>query len=257
MRNDCEYDDTTSEQLLEAWQNEGIGRREIKSHRAPSVVKTRHTLLVAATVIGLTAAPLVMTNEQDDSARSSMSMEMIDLQDDPVEVELEDRKQHVEDETSRLSQRQAKPMKSAKPSGPARVNPAPGSRISSCYGPRWGKLHKGMDFAAPHGKPIVAAEAGVVVQAGWQYSGLGYSVVIKHDNGWMTLYGHASKVLVGTGQRVSAGDRVALIGSTGHSTGNHLHFGVAKTSNINSLFNSLVNPAPWLTSGGVKLSRCI
>jgi len=136
------------------------------------------------------------------------------------------------------------------------VNPVSGAKITSCYGARWGRTHKGIDFAAPAGRQIKSVGAGKVVQSGWRYSGLGYSVVVDHGDGSMTLYGHASRLLVRTGQKVSAGEPVALVGSTGNSTGNHLHLGLAKTRSLGSLFDRLVNPAPWLKTRGISVGKC-
>lgn len=110
--------------------------------------------------------------------------------------------------------------------------PVPGQyRITSNFGGRadpitgvWSS-HGGTDIAAPYGTPIVAANSGVVIFSGWHYS-YGNYVIIDHGGGIATLYAHNSKLLVSKGQAVSKGDRVALVGSTGYSTGNHLHFEV-------------------------------
>ncbi len=85
--------------------------------------------------------------------------------------------------------------------------------------------HKGMDYAAPYGTNILAAKSGTVVYAGYK-SGYGYHVIINHGNGMRTLYGHASKLLVKQGEEVTQGQIIAKVGSTGWSTGNHLHFEV-------------------------------
>ena len=110
--------------------------------------------------------------------------------------------------------------------------PCPGQyRVTSNFGGRADPItgvwtsHGGTDIAAPYGTPIVAANSGVVIFSGWHYS-YGNYVIIDHGGGIATLYGHSSKLLVGKGQAVSRGDRIALVGSTGYSTGNHLHFEV-------------------------------
>lgn len=89
------------------------------------------------------------------------------------------------------------------------------------------KLHTGIDFGGPVGSPIVAAASGVVISAGY-HGGYGNAVIIDHGGGISTLYGHCSRVFVQSGQRVSAGQRIAAVGSTGLSTGPHLHFEVRK-----------------------------
>ena len=83
--------------------------------------------------------------------------------------------------------------------------------------------HKGLDIAAPAGTPIKATAAGTVVYSGY-CSGYGYLVQISHGNGIETYYGHCSKLYVSSGEKVKAGDTIAAVGSTGNSTGNHLHF---------------------------------
>lgn len=97
--------------------------------------------------------------------------------------------------------------------------------ITSRYGSRGGRLHAGVDIAASTGTPIYAADSGVVTMAQW-YSGYGKIVVIEHGNGKSTLYGHCSEILVRLGSKVEKGQLIARVGSTGRSTGSHLHFEV-------------------------------
>ncbi len=101
--------------------------------------------------------------------------------------------------------------------------PARGT-LTSGYGPRWGRMHRGIDIAAPTGTPIFAAAPGEVIAAGWNNGGFGNLVDIRHPDGSMTRYAHNSRVLVRKGQRVEQGEKIALMGSTGFSTGPHLHF---------------------------------
>lgn len=110
--------------------------------------------------------------------------------------------------------------------------------LSSRFGYRWGRLHSGLDLAAPTGTPIYASDGGTVVRAGW-YAGYGLCVDIDHENGRMTRYGHCSQLLVNAGDKVYQGQNVALVGNTGHSFGSHLHFEI----NLNG---SPVDPAPYL-----------
>ncbi|HHY36732.1 MAG TPA: M23 family metallopeptidase [Firmicutes bacterium] len=95
--------------------------------------------------------------------------------------------------------------------------------ITSRYGLRSGRMHSGVDIAAPTGTPIYAADSGVVTMAQW-YSGYGKTVIIDHGNGISTLYGHCSEILVRVGSKVEKGQLIARVGSTGRSTGSHLHF---------------------------------
>ncbi len=97
--------------------------------------------------------------------------------------------------------------------------------ITSPFGMRWGKLHPGIDIGANMGVPIHAAAAGTIVYAGWM-EGYGNLTVIDHGGGIATAYGHQSKLEVSVGQQVQQGQEIGLIGSTGFSTGPHLHFEV-------------------------------
>jgi murein DD-endopeptidase MepM/ murein hydrolase activator NlpD len=95
--------------------------------------------------------------------------------------------------------------------------------LTSRFGRRWGKMHKGIDIAGPVGTPINSAAAGIVVFAGWQ-GGYGNLVEVKHADGTTTRYGHNNRLTVSVGQTVAQGQQVSEMGSTGHSTGSHLHF---------------------------------
>lgn len=96
--------------------------------------------------------------------------------------------------------------------------------FTSGYGWRWGRMHRGIDIAAPVGTPIFAAADGEVIFSGWNSGGYGNLVRIKHPDGSVTLYAHNSKLLVRRGQYVTQGQQIAKMGSTGFSTGPHLHF---------------------------------
>jgi murein DD-endopeptidase MepM/ murein hydrolase activator NlpD len=95
--------------------------------------------------------------------------------------------------------------------------------VTSEFGYRWGRLHAGIDIGDPAGTPIRAAKAGQVIFAGWM-DGYGNCVIIDHGGGFSTLYGHQSRLGTGDGASVSQGEVIGYVGSTGHSTGNHLHF---------------------------------
>lgn len=103
-------------------------------------------------------------------------------------------------------------------------------RLTSRYGTRWGRMHKGIDLAAPIGTPIKAADGGTVLSAGYN-GALGYMVKIDHGGGKVTVYGHCSKLHVTAGQKVFQGQHIANVGNTGNSTGPHLHFEVHVNGN--------------------------
>ncbi|MBD5095340.1 MAG: peptidoglycan DD-metalloendopeptidase family protein [Subdoligranulum sp.] len=98
--------------------------------------------------------------------------------------------------------------------------------------------HRGIDLCAPAGSPILAADSGVVVEAGWHGS-FGNYILIDHGNGYTTRYAHCTDLLVGVGTPVARGQMIATVGSTGYSTGNHCHFEVA----VNG---ALTDPAPYI-----------
>lgn len=116
--------------------------------------------------------------------------------------------------------------------------------LTSGFGWRWGRMHKGIDIAGPVGTPIMAAADGVVVTAGWNSGGYGYLVEIQHADGSLTLYGHNSRILVQVGQQVAQGQQISEMGSTGYSTGPHLHFEVHPSG------RGAVNPMAFLPSRG-------
>ncbi len=101
--------------------------------------------------------------------------------------------------------------------------PVDGGFISSGYGWRSGSFHQGIDIAVPYSRSIYASRSGKVIFAGWR-GGYGNAVIISHGDGITTLYGHVSKLLVSYGQWVDAGQVIARVGSTGNSTGPHVHF---------------------------------
>lgn len=127
-------------------------------------------------------------------------------------------------------------MQAAQPS----IWPAHGD-VSSPYGLRWGgsDFHPGIDIANDYGTPIVATADGVVTAAGWNSGGYGNMVDIDHGNGIMTRYGHAQQVVVSVGQSVKKGQVIAYMGSTGFSTGPHVHYEVHVNGQV-------VNPVNYL-----------
>ena len=119
-------------------------------------------------------------------------------------------------------------------------NPCPGASISSTFGYRTfdNSYHNGLDLAASSGAPTYAADDGTVIIAGWSDSA-GNWVVIDHGNGMVTKYMHHSALAVSAGQSVSRGQQIGYVGSTGYSTGPHLHFQV-------EMNGSAVDPQAYL-----------
>lgn len=118
------------------------------------------------------------------------------------------------------------------------INPLVGATISSAYGSRSGGFHRGLDLAKKSGSDIKAADGGTVTYAGW-YGQYGYMVEISHGGGWTTIYAHCSKLYVKSGDKIYQGQKIAAVGSTGLSTGPHLHFEVRK-------YNVTKNPSSFI-----------
>src|SRR5699024_1131251 len=123
------------------------------------------------------------------------------------------------------------------------VKPTDGS-FTSCYGVRWGSVHKGLDIANVVGTPILAAMGGTVIDSG-PASGFGQWIRIQHDDGSIAVYGHMETLDVSVGEQVTAGQKIAGMGNRGFSTGSHLHFELYPTG------SGAVDPAPWFAQHGI------
>ncbi|MCG7279486.1 M23 family metallopeptidase [Corynebacterium imitans] len=126
------------------------------------------------------------------------------------------------------------------------VTPTTGT-FTSGYGQRWGAMHRGIDIANSLGTPIYAVMDGTVINAG-PAQGFGNWVVIQHDGGEVSVYGHMAHYNVAVGQRVRAGEQIAQIGNEGQSTGPHLHFEI-KPDGVNQ-----VDPVPWFAQQGIRIA---
>ncbi len=113
------------------------------------------------------------------------------------------------------------------------------ARVTSEYGPRWGRMHRGIDLGAPVGSAIRAIRGGTVIFAGWQ-GGYGQTTLIDHGNGVVSLYAHQSRFAVSQGARVSQGQVIGYVGMTGNTTGPHLHLETR-------VGGSAVNPRQYLS----------
>lgn len=122
--------------------------------------------------------------------------------------------------------------------------PVAGGVLTSGYGYRWGRMHRGVDWACPTGTPVFAAASGVVIFSGWR-TGYGWMVELDHG-GYRTRYAHNSKLLVRVGQVVVSGEQVSLTGATGRTTGPHLHFELI-------LQGRHVDPLKYLANGGENM----
>ena len=180
----------------------------------------------------LTAIINDLNVKQNEVLVASRSKEnyMSSLQDNIEEIQRQEAA--MEEQSKQIEKDILAAQRAVEYAGGEMLWPTPGNyTITSHFGGRadpitgvWSN-HGGTDIRAPYGAPIVAANSGVVIFAGWHYS-YGNYVIVDHGGGIATLYAHSSKLLVSPGQAVNRGDKIALIGSTGYSTGNHLHFEV-------------------------------
>jgi murein DD-endopeptidase MepM/ murein hydrolase activator NlpD len=128
------------------------------------------------------------------------------------------------------------------PSGPVRfLRPVPGPIGSPFGAPRGDHRHQGVDFPVPYGTRVGAAGVGTTIYAAYNYGGYGNLVVIQHRLGYTTWYAHLSSITTWVGEHVSGGTRIGYVGSTGYSTGPHLHFEVRR-------YNTPIDPEPLLLS---------
>lgn len=137
------------------------------------------------------------------------------------------------------------------PSGPSWVAPVEAYELSASFGSggsRWAHRHTGQDFAVPVGTPVRSVGTGRVLKVSCG-GAFGIQVVIEHAGGYYTQYAHLAAVAVDQGDRVDAGQWIGQSGSTGNSTGPHLHFEVRVTPDM----GSALDPVPWLSQRGVPL----
>lgn len=148
----------------------------------------------------------------------------------------------IEDYTPKIVARGSKPLPPTTSSGTF-IMPASGT-ISALNKAGSHAGYKAVDIANPTGTPIYASDTGIVVRAGW-YAGYGNCVDIDHGNGYLTRYGHNSSILVTVGQKVQQGEKIALMGSTGNSTGPHCHFEIQ----YNGVQQVILNYFDYLRNG--------
>lgn len=204
--------------------------------------KAHDTIETKTTEIKNLKSELSESKELADKTKSSLKTEEASLDDkkDAINSDIAQTQKEIdkmEAEAQALTATIKKEGSSSKTStykGGVMCWPAPSYTRISCYfgwrtHPITGKknYHGGTDLAAPGGSPILAAESGTVIIASYHYS-YGNYVVVDHGGGICTLYAHSSKLLVSKGQKVKRGQKIALVGTTGSSTGNHLHFEVRK-----------------------------
>jgi murein DD-endopeptidase MepM/ murein hydrolase activator NlpD len=130
------------------------------------------------------------------------------------------------------------------------LDPTSGGEITSPFGYRtypYPEFHRGLDLAAPTGRPVLVTANGRIIFAGWQ-GGFGNKIEVDHGNGYMTWYGHLSKLDVAVGERVARGAVIGEVGATGDATGPHLHYQIMRNG-------VAIDPLPYLAAGGRTLGN--
>ena len=172
---------------------------------------------------------LVASRDELAAAQREKHSTLASIQSDrsAVLAEIEDLEAQSEALAARIRAAQQRSSASNAPvvSGSGQLSWPVSGPVTSPFGVRWGRMHEGIDIAVGTGTPVHAAAAGTVIYAGWM-EGYGNLVAIDHGNGLSTAYGHNSALASSVGQSVSAGQVIAYSGSTGHSTGPHVHFEV-------------------------------
>jgi murein DD-endopeptidase MepM/ murein hydrolase activator NlpD len=205
---------------------------------------------IAAAILGLNGAPMAsaggtsVLEAQQALVTSDEGLEVLPQASITV-AEAQARLQEVAASRAARAEAEAAAREAARPKF---VMPINGARLTSCFCSRWGTFHWGIDLAAPMRTPEYAAGDGVVLRAG-AASGFGLAVYILHENGDVTVYGHMEEILVEPGQYVEAGEKIALLGNRGQSTGPHLHFEVHQGGEE----GTRIDPAAWLKERGVQV----
>jgi murein DD-endopeptidase MepM/ murein hydrolase activator NlpD len=210
------------------------GRRRVPSPPRSRYVGVVTSALVGAGIVALGAGAAVPDAKADVNS--------LDGTDSVSQAELD--RTLAADAASR-SDRSAGPNTSTTATQDGWLLPVRDYTFSSPFGASWGKLHSGVDLAIREGTPYTAVHGGKVILAQW-YGGYGYCVMVDHGDGLVTVYGHSSRLLVKPGDTVKAGQILGLVGSTGHSTGPHLHLEI-------HVDGKAVDPVPWFKQHGVDL----
>ena len=199
---------------------------------AASVTAQRVQLASEQTTLERVVAKKQALLDDAEALRKSRALQFASAQDEVVDLKQQERiAAATSREVAAVARRAAQSSSVSRSSGapPAAASssggwvwPA-GGPVTSEFGPRWGRMHEGIDVGAPSGAPIYASSSGVVASAG-SMGGYGQLTLVDHGNGVVTAYAHQSRIGVSVGQRVTAGQVIGAIGSTGNVTGPHLHF---------------------------------
>ncbi|MDP1808390.1 MAG: peptidoglycan DD-metalloendopeptidase family protein [Actinomycetota bacterium] len=213
-------------------------RATIDKDRAATQAREDALAIEVKRLDGLASAQLAKNNEVKASINSKQQLiAKIDSEKDSLLTEEAQEDASAKRILAQLAQQGGAAPVVGTPSTSGFIWPVSGP-ITSGFRPRWGRMHTGIDIGVSYGTPVAAAKAGRVAITDW-YGGYGNLIVIDHGGGVTTWYGHNSKFTVGVGQQVSQGQIIAKAGSTGNSTGPHVHFEVRINGNPQNPINYL------------------
>jgi murein DD-endopeptidase MepM/ murein hydrolase activator NlpD len=210
----------------------GAAKVKVREQRAQTrVTRKRHRQ--ETRVVAVRVGQVRALRDRLAASRSGLVAAQVQRQEDLSELSADQREELAEMEAlQQVSATLAAKIQAAQASGGTGGGPSAAGLIWPVLGPvtspfgwRWGRMHEGIDIGASSGTPIRAAAAGTVIYAGW-LGGYGNLTVIDHGGGIATAYGHQSSIAAGYGATVAQGEVIGYVGSTGHSTGPHLHFEV-------------------------------
>ncbi|QEV19450.1 M23 family metallopeptidase [Streptomyces alboniger] len=226
-------------------------KRTESHHPRPSMLRTRAAVIAAG--IGASTLFGAGVSVAADSAKSGGVLPGVAVNSVQAQAAAQAK---AADKAQQDAAKKAAGIKKAAAKAAGWVHPVERYTLSASFGlggSMWSHKHSGQDFAVSVGTPVAAVHGGTVVKAGPNGAGdgpaYGNALVIKHSNGTYSQYAHLSKVDVRVGQNVTTGQRVALSGNTGNSSGPHLHFEIRTTPN----YGTAVDPAAFLRSVGVKV----
>ncbi|MGW0534333.1 M23 family metallopeptidase [Streptomyces sp. NPDC003032] len=229
-----------------------MSKRTKSHHPRPSMFRMR--VAVVAAGLGASAVLGAGVSVAADSAKSGGALPGIAV--NSVQAQAAAQAKAAEKAQQDAAKKAAGIKKAAAAKAASWVHPVERYTLSATFGlggSMWSHKHSGQDFAVPVGTPVAAVHGGTVVKAGPNGAGdgpaYGNAVVIKHSDGTYSQYAHLSQVDVRVGQAVTTGQRVALSGNTGNSSGPHLHFEIRTTPN----YGSAVDPVAFLRTVGVTV----
>ncbi len=235
--------------VVESNTNELIGQlraaREDEAGAATALQEARKAVAARADAESKQAAALLESQQAQQRAHNELQARIQELQQESQVLSAQEGQLQALLKARTAPVRAAPPPESPSSPLPRAARAARGGfiwpvngTVTSEFGPRWGSFHPGLDIADPEGTPIAASKAGTVVFAG-PNGGYGNFVVIDHGDGTATAYAHQSRLASSEGQQVAQGQTIGYVGTTGFSTGNHLHFEIR----VNG---SAVNPRDYL-----------